>query len=159
MKGLAFVGIVHALQSLQSLPVTPPPAPVYIVLRADCARRSPDERILQVELARGREELERGLSKRPTPLALDRGMLFVLDHPRPAAFWMKDTWIPLDILYFDAQGRFINRHAMPVEANPGVPTRTYPSLGNAAYALETAPGAVKTPPQKSLLLCVESVRY
>ncbi|HCK81602.1 MAG TPA: DUF192 domain-containing protein [Candidatus Competibacter sp.] len=57
----------------------------------------------QVEVARTPEQRERGLMFR-TELPGDRGMLFV-QAPGPAVFWMKNTLIPLDLLYFDSEGR------------------------------------------------------
>ncbi len=41
-------------------------------------------------------------------LAADRGMLFVFEVPQPAAFWMKDTYIPLDLVFIDPAGRVLN---------------------------------------------------
>src|SRR3546814_3518781 len=55
---------------------------------------------IQVELATDDASRQRGLMMR-TALAADHGMLFVFPHNDPQAFWMKNTLIPLDILYFD----------------------------------------------------------
>jgi uncharacterized membrane protein (UPF0127 family) len=63
----------------------------------------------QVEMARTVQERERGLMFR-RELPKDRGMLFV-QAPGPAAFWMKNTYIPLDLLYFDADGRLLQIEA------------------------------------------------
>ena len=64
---------------------------------------------LRVEMARTPQERERGLMFRRA-LPQDQGMLFV-QAPGPAAFWMKNTYIPLDLLYFDADGRLLQIEA------------------------------------------------
>src|SRR5690606_11790341 len=53
-------------------------------------------RTFRVEMARTEAEQERGLMFR-TELAADRGMLFPYDPPTPVSFWMKNTYIPLDM--------------------------------------------------------------
>ncbi|MFM2303914.1 MAG: hypothetical protein RLZZ135_1324, partial [Cyanobacteriota bacterium] len=51
-----------------------------------------------LEVVRTPEQQEIGLMYR-TELAKDRGMLFVFNPPRPARFWMKNTLIPLDMIF------------------------------------------------------------
>jgi uncharacterized membrane protein (UPF0127 family) len=65
----------------------------------------------QVEVAKTDAEQERGLMFRPT-LAPDRGMIFPFASPRPATFWMKDTLIPLDIIFVRADGTIARIAAM-----------------------------------------------
>lgn len=66
------------------------------------------------------------------------GMLFVFEAEIEAAFWMKDTLIPLDIWFFDADGGFVDGFTMePCVADP---CPTYPAAAAFRYALETAVG-------------------
>ena len=65
------------------------------------------------------------------------GMLFVFESEAPRQFWMKNTQIPLDMLFFDSAGRLVNMiHA----AVPFSLTRRN-SIGPARYVLELNGGA------------------
>lgn len=60
-------------------------------------------RRFEVEVARTDAEQARGLMYR-TSLPENGGMLFPFSPPRPASFWMKNTLIPLDMIFIRADG-------------------------------------------------------
>lgn len=91
------------------------------------------------ELAVSDAQREHGLMDR-TALAADHSMLFVFPDSQPRAFWMKNTLIPLDILYFSKDRKLV---AMQLNAQPckADPCGIYPSGDKeATYVLEVAAG-------------------
>ena len=64
------------------------------------------------------EELSQGLMFRNN-LDKNRGMLFAFNNPKKMSFWMKNVPIPLDIGYFDSNGRLIEIHSLyPYDEKP-----------------------------------------
>ncbi len=89
---------------------------------------------IRVEIADDHEERARGLMHRDR-LDPGTGMLFVHADAERQAYWMKNTRIPLDILYFDAQRRLVSvSHAPPCSLGDRCPP--HPSAGPALYVLE-----------------------
>ncbi|MBY6055953.1 DUF192 domain-containing protein [Leisingera daeponensis] len=72
-----------------------------------------------VEIADDEQERARGLMFRDS-MPSGAGMLFVYEHPQPAAFWMKNTLIPLDIIFVDELGQVtsVHQNAKPGDLTP-----------------------------------------
>lgn len=89
----------------------------------------------QVEVADDEMERQNGLMFRKS-LAPDRGMLFEFPDTAPRSFWMKNTYIPLDIIYIDPEGYIVSIAAMTTpHSEEGIPSR-----GLAKGVLEIAGG-------------------
>ena len=88
-----------------------------------------------VEVAGTPEEQTNGLMHRQS-LAPDRGMLFPYEPPQDVAFWMKNTLIPLDMIFIRPDGTIarIAANTMPMSLDP------VPSLEPVSAVLEIAGG-------------------
>jgi uncharacterized protein len=89
----------------------------------------------RVELARTGQEQAKGLMFRAT-MGPDEGMLFPFDQPRGASFWMRNTVIPLDLIFVGTDGRISNiaANAVPYDETP------LQSVGLAKAVLELSGG-------------------
>lgn len=103
------------------------------------------EHVFTVELANDQDEIRNGLMNRES-MAPDAGMLFDFGQPREASMWMKNTLIPLDMLFMDPSGKVIAiaRNAVPGSLrtiSPGVPVKAVLELnGGRAAELGIEPG-------------------
>ena len=75
--------------------------------------------VFKVEVARTAQQQARGLMFR-TAMGADEGMLFPMDPPRGASFWMRNTVISLDLIFVGVDGRISNiaANAVPYDESP-----------------------------------------
>jgi len=88
---------------------------MFLVLMTACVSQAQNQplvrvqagdKLLTLELADTFEERAQGLQDRKH-LCDECGMLFQFEQPVQVGFWMKDTYIPLDIAYLDASGEIL----------------------------------------------------
>ena len=91
----------------------------------------------RIEIARTPREHSQGLMFRRR-LAADAGMLFVYDPPRPISMWMRNTYIPLDMIFIAPTGRISHI----VERTVPLSTENIPSRGTVRGVLELNAGTV-----------------
>ena len=92
-----------------------------------------------IEIADDDAERAQGLMFRDS-MPADRGMLFVHDDEAPLAYWMKNTRIPLDILYFDRQRKLVSQRRDVPPCSLGDRCPSYASAASARYVLELNAG-------------------
>ena len=96
-----------------------------------------DENCFKIEIPRTQEEMIRGLMH-VEYLPDDEGMLFIFKEPRAHAFWMKDTLIPLDMIWLDEELQVVYvQTAVPCIEEP---CTIYAPNTTALYTLEINAG-------------------
>lgn len=129
-----------------SATATPEPlSPQAALARSECPLPSPHSGVLEqlragsatleVEIADSEAEHSFGLMCRQS-MDPNKGMLFEFDQPQRLAFWMKNTLIPLDLLFIGSDGTILNiaAQAQPLDETP------LPSFGAASAVLELTGG-------------------
>jgi uncharacterized membrane protein (UPF0127 family) len=95
---------------------------------------------LKVEIAENPAQHSHGLMFRKT-LPDTEGMLFIFPDSDVRSFWMKDTFLPLSIGFFDEKKKLIDiQDMLPARSEMEVSPPIYNSSGSAKYALEVAKG-------------------
>jgi uncharacterized membrane protein (UPF0127 family) len=96
------------------------------------------EHVFSVEVASTDRQRAMGLMFREE-MAADRGMLFIFEAEGERFFWMKNTPLPLDIVYIAENGKIVSIAADTVPFS----TDTIPSGAPAKYVLELNAGTAK----------------
>ncbi|HUO88073.1 MAG TPA: DUF192 domain-containing protein [Rhizomicrobium sp.] len=138
---LAFVSLIASAVLVSCAAFAQQPLPVETI-RIDTAA---GPQTFRVEIASDHASQERGLMFRST-MDSDAGMLFDLHQSERIAFWMKNTELPLDMLFIRADGTVssIEPNAVPYSTDPipsAEPVRAVLEInGGRAYALGIRPG-------------------
>ena len=116
MIGLLYAGACKPAENRTAPAVATATAATYFQIPLEDTRP-------HLQLALSQAELARGLMYRDH-LEQDHGMLFVFDQPAPRAFWMRNTRIPLDLAYLDANGTVMEIHKLYPYSETTVPSRS-----------------------------------
>lgn len=99
-----------------------------------------DNKDYLLETTKNQAEREKGLMDRQS-IASDSGMIFYFDKPDYLSFWMKNTLIPLQIVFINGC-KIVDIQEMPVEPDPVHPAKTYISKELADKAIELNPNSI-----------------
>lgn len=132
LSGDRYPGLNSSQQAYDHLQRSEPqdlPRKILTVEKSDGQKIS-----LRVQVARDNMERTVGLMHRYS-MPQDEGMLFLFDVEKPLVFWMKNTFIPLDIIYAGADWQVVSiqKNAQPCNVEP---CPLYPSTQKAQYVLE-----------------------
>ncbi len=93
---------------------------------------------IDIEIADTYESRMQGLMYRDT-MAMNQGMLFIFETEEPQSFWMKDTYIPLDIIFVNS-----NRKIVKIQPENKILSQTsILSIKPALYVIEVNAGFCK----------------
>lgn len=92
-------------------------------------------RQINIEIADDPESIEIGLMYR-RKMSDSQGMLFIFPSSEPRSFWMRNTYISLDLIFIDSEQRIVN-----IQKNaPPMSDKSQPSTAPAQYVLEVIGG-------------------
>lgn len=120
---------------------------LFLIAATDCSPRSLPEdevcherRCVVVEVTKTPQAMQRGLQNRLF-LSKEEGMLFVFPDNGRHAFWMKDTLIPLDMIWMDYSKRIVHieENVPPCKSDP-CPVYSPPADVDSLYVLEINAG-------------------
>jgi len=134
LAAAAFASACGAAPGPAPAPAATPSSPAAAGPRAEM----PSGAVYRLELALTPEQQAQGLMYRES-LPEATGMLFVFPEDAPHHFWMKNTMIPLDMIWMDGSGRvlFVSADTPPCKADP---CATYGPDASARQVLEIAGG-------------------
>jgi len=111
---------------------------VIIVYKKKAAYILINNRKIPVELALTESQRQKGLSSRDH-LDADTGMLFIFPDSNIHSFWMKDTLIPLDVIWIN-DGKIVEMTTLDMQTEENIPQ--YTPQNKAQYVLELNAGAI-----------------
>ena len=137
------VALLLLLAGCMNSTTSPPPPPATGDRRPAAEPRIilPDGTAIKVEIASDDATRAQGLMFRDQ-LAPDRGMIFLFTATGNYPFWMKNTLIPLDMIWIDEQKRIVavKNNVPPCRADP---CPSYDPAAFSRYVLEVAAGGAK----------------
>jgi hypothetical protein len=135
---ILLLAAIGAAEADAADPAVADPAAETTALQTVVIKSAKGERTFSVEVVKTTEDRNRGLMFR-RQMDADRGMLFDYDPPQKVAFWMKNTYLPLDIIFIDVGGYIISiaENTTPLSLD------SIPSGGKARGVLEINAGLAK----------------
>ncbi len=90
---------------------------------------------IKIELAEKPEEIQYGMMYRKS-MDANTGMLFLMSEEKEQSFWMKNTYVSLDIIYINSKNEVVSiqKNAEPLSE------KSLPSEGSASFVLEVKGG-------------------
>ena len=143
-SSLLCFGIYGSLNSCKNAEEKPLPKQIEITFKKEgeltLFRKNTDSiiKIVDIEIASNNYERETGLMYRKS-MKDNQGMLFVFEDSKPRYFYMKNTYIPLDLIYLGTDKTIVSFQENAIPLNE----KSLPSYENAKYVLELNAGLVE----------------